>query len=352
MRADIKMSNVTDTLAKLKSMQRAGVTIERESTAELENGRSVNGWLYDDEAVKKFKVEENPFPFLFVDLTYRCNMACNICYNPVRPSPDLELAYFDDFVKRLPSKTEIRLIGGEPTIHPEFLDFVDTTLKYGHNVYVSSNGKKIADDVNFAKEIKKISSSYPDKMRWHMDMSGGKSEPGFAGADNKFYNIIHGEPAYEEKIQCLENLREAGIGRVTLGSIIIRDLNEDTIPDMFSIAEDYQDIVREIAFRSQGRIGRFIGNEEPYYTNDWKRLLIEYNLVKPADFSNTVMAGYLDERCGGKNCCFHYKKDRRLSVSWIDFLCQSCWMRGQIVEGTDDIEYMFESLQVNDFNKK
>ena len=56
-----------------------------------------------------------------------------------------------------------------------------------------------------------------------------------------------------------------------------------------------------------------------------------------------------------KNCCFHYAKTNKLSVFWLDFLNNTCWMRGQLREKDGnvipEVEYMFESLQANDVNK-
>lgn len=345
------MSNIKHTKKKLKEMRKSGVTIERESTSELNGKQSINGFMYSDESTKHFEIEKNPFPFLFVDLTYRCNMACNVCYNPIRPVPDMSIEYFDDIISRLPHPIEIRMLGGEPTIHPDFYKFLESTFKHGHSAYISSNGKSIAKDVNIAHEIKRITNKYSGKLKWHMDMSGGKSEPGFAGENNKFYKLIHNEECYEEKILALKNLEKANIGRVTISGIIIRDLNEDIMPDLFSIAEDHKKIVREVAFRSQGKLGRFIGNAEPYLTNDWKRLMLKYELATVDDFGRVIMAGFMSEKCEGKNCCFHYKQNRKLAVSWLDFLCDTCWLRGQLNESTSKIEYMFENLQVNDFNK-
>jgi len=323
----------------------------RLSTKDLVGNRSVNGWIHDPEAGKQFSIEENPFPFLFVDLTYRCNMSCNVCYNPVRPISDMTLEYFTEAVKKLPNPIEIRMLGGEPTIHRQFFDFVNTAFLYGHNVYVSSNGKKAANDINWTKELKLLSNKYPgQKLKIHMDMSGGKSEPGFAGENNKFYHIIHNEPAYEEKVQALKNYAAAGIGRVTISAILIRNLNESIIPDMFSIAEDHERIVREVAFRSQGRIGRYVGNEEPYVTNDWIRLMFKFGMASKLNLSDVIMSGFMSENCRGKNCCYHYRHDKKLTVSWLDFLCNTCWLRGQLLEKDFKVEYMFESLQVNDFN--
>ena len=345
------MSKIQKDREKYKQLRKIKVADNRESTSKLIGRNSVNGWIYDPEAGKKFSIEDNPFPFLFVDLTYRCNMACNVCYNPVRPIPDMTLDYFTEAVSRLPKPIEIRMLGGEPTIHKQFFEFVDTAFKYGHNVYVSSNGKKAANDINWVKELRALSKKYPgQKLKMHMDMSGGKSEKGFAGADNKYYNIIHNEPAYEEKVQALRNYADQGIGRVTVSAILIRNLNESVIPDMFSIAEDHKKVIREIAFRSQGRIGRYVGNEEPYVTNDWIRLMFQHGMASKLNLSDVIMAGFMSDKCQGKNCCYHYRQDRTLTVSWLDFLCNTCWLRGQLLEKNFEVEYMFESLQANDFN--
>jgi organic radical activating enzyme len=332
-------------------MKKSGLTVDRQSTEELAGLTAVNGWAYHDESTKQFPLSENPFPFVFVDLTYRCNMKCNICYNPVRPMPDMTLDYFTECIRQLPNPVEIRMLGGEPSIHPQFFDFVKTAFDFGHDVYVSSNGKVAAKDLNWCRELKSIERSSKNKLKMHMDMSGGKAEPGFAGEDNKFYHIIHGEPCYDEKVQALRNYAEANIGRTTISAILVRNLNESVIPDMFSIADDHQKVVREVAFRSQGRIGRYVGNEEPYKTNDWIKLMMDSGAMSRADMSQVIMAGFMSKNCKGKNCCFHYKPNMRLSVSWLDFLADTCWLRGQIVEGTSNVEYMFESLQANDFNK-
>jgi organic radical activating enzyme len=324
----------------------------RISTRELVGSRAVNGWIHTPAAAKKFSVDENPFPILFVDLTYKCNMKCNVCYNPVRPIADMSLEYFREAVNRLPQPIEIRMLGGEPSLNKHFFEFVNMAFMAGHDVYVSTNGKLASKDKSWVKELRKVSKLHrPKKLKIHMDMSGGKSAHGFSGEDNKFYKIIHGEAAYEEKIQALHNFAEVGIGRITISAILIRNLNEGVIPDLFSIANDFKKIVREVAFRSQGRIGRYYGDEEPYLTNDWLRLMGQFGLMDKITFSDIIMAGFKSQKCNGKNCCFHFRENKQLTVSWLDFLCNTCWLRGQLLEQNFEIEYMFESLQINDYNK-
>ena len=92
-----------------------------------------------------FPVRENPFPIIYVDLTHRCNMNCNLCYNPIRTLPDMELSYFEEVCKKLPERVLFRFMGGEPSSHPEFFDFIDVAGKYRHVVSFCTNGTKFAD---------------------------------------------------------------------------------------------------------------------------------------------------------------------------------------------------------------
>jgi len=34
--------------------------------------------------------------------------------------------------------------------------------------------------------------------------------------------------------------------------------------------------------------------------------MLEKKLTTKEDLSKTIMAGFMDKRCKGKNCCFHY----------------------------------------------
>ena len=41
--------------------------------------------------VPEYDIENNPFSFLYVDMTYDCNMECEFCYNPVRNYSTLDI---------------------------------------------------------------------------------------------------------------------------------------------------------------------------------------------------------------------------------------------------------------------
>lgn len=288
---------------------------------------------------KEFEFEENPFPYLYFDITYRCNMKCSVCYNPIKPIPDMNLETFEDQVSRLPTSIEIHLIGGEPTIHPDFFEFIKIVHKYGHDVYFSTNGVKFAQDLEFCKQLKEHYSN--GKIKIHLDVSGGY--------DLDVTKKIFGHERYHDiKMRCLENFVTAKVGRVTISMMLIRGLNEHVMGDMFKIAEKYNRAVREVSYRSQGDIGRYLDGRhaEPYQTNDWLRIMMEKGLTTSDDLSKVTMAGFLHFECQGKNCCYFYRKTPKLTVSWVSFGVSECWVCGQAENGKT--MYMFESLARKD----
>ena len=311
----------------------------------LRDSRKSTKRNFKDYRSKRIPVTKNTFPFLFVDLTYRCNMKCNICYNPIRPMPDMSYEYFKSAVQKLPQPIEIRMLGGEPTLHERFFDFCKVAFDNGHSIYVSSNGKRIAKDLSFVKELKQLLKNRRDKkskLKIHIDMSGGLQKA--------FYRKIHAEDVLETKLKALNNLGAVNIGRVTISAILIKKFNESVISDLFKIAEISPKVVREVAFRSQGEIGRFIPGHGSYSTNEWIYLMQKQGYLRKNHFSEVIHAGFMDGRCEGKNCCYHFRYNRNLTVSFLEFLNKGCWQRGQLLENEYEIEYMFESLIANDSN--
>ena len=101
----------------------------------------------------EFDIENNPYDTIYVDLTYRCNMTCQFCYNPIRTLPDLDLNYFEDVCKKLPNKVLFRLLGGEPTLHKQFFEFIKIAHQYNHLVSIVTNGLKF-NNKQFVSDFK------------------------------------------------------------------------------------------------------------------------------------------------------------------------------------------------------
>lgn len=321
-----------------------------EKQLQLRKTRQSTSSTFSNYQKKRIPVEENSFPFVFIDLTYRCNMSCNVCYNPVRPMPDISLSYLQEAIPKLPNPIELRMLGGEPTLHKDFFEICKLCFDYGHSIYISTNGKTFARSPEFIKRLKSLYQQRPrkeSKIKIHLDMSGGLQPD--------LYQKIHNDStALQDKLKCLEAFDQFKLGRVTISSILVRGLNESVIEDLFVIAENNKRIVREVAFRSQGPIGRYISGEEhsrPYKTNEWLLLMQEKNFLQKQHLSKVIHAGFLESRCEGRNCCYQFRYNNFLNVSFLEFLNQGCWQRGQLLENEFAIEYMFESLVANDSNK-
>ena len=72
-----------------------------------------------------------------IDITYLCNLHCLNCNRSVTQAPD-ELhmpvsqvrAFVDESIAGEKRWRRIRVLGGEPTLHPEFKDIIDELLRY------------------------------------------------------------------------------------------------------------------------------------------------------------------------------------------------------------------------------
>jgi MoaA/NifB/PqqE/SkfB family radical SAM enzyme len=143
------------------------------------------------------KIEENTFGQVYVDLTSRCNLNCEWCCNSKYKIPDISNKHFEKICSSLPKKIEIRLLGGEPTIHPNLFELIDIAKRYKHMVTVITNGIAFAN-LQYCKEIKEHG---PLVISVSMD----------AEVDPSVQLLV------------LSNLQEAGFKRIVITSTITRD---------------------------------------------------------------------------------------------------------------------------------
>lgn len=87
-----------------------------------------------------------------LNLCSLCNMKCNWCYNQARQSSMLYYELFATFYQKIIKNhiKNITLIGGEPTLHPRFLDILD--MLKNKNLYLITNGL-IFSDKEFLKNV-------------------------------------------------------------------------------------------------------------------------------------------------------------------------------------------------------
>lgn len=114
------------------------------------------------------------YKYIELDITYQCNLKCWNCNRSCSQVPStatLSVAQIQQFLVESVEKNiyweRIRLLGGEPTLHPDFSDIIDLLLDYqtNHNrtvrlvVCTNGHGRKVNNVLSkLPKEIIKKST--------------------------------------------------------------------------------------------------------------------------------------------------------------------------------------------------
>ncbi len=121
--------------------------------------------------------------FLWLDITRACNLACGHCYNGSGPHGQHGGMEREDWLNVLDQAAvagvrQVQLIGGEPTMHPDFADLVEHALGVGLLVEVFSNLTHIKPDwwELFQREgVSLATSYYSDDAAEHNAVTGRDS---------------------------------------------------------------------------------------------------------------------------------------------------------------------------------
>ena len=106
---------------------------------------------------------------ILIEITERCNLTCPTCFAGSSPqhSTMMDLDEFTRQVDQLVAGGKsgsdmIQLSGGEPTIHPQFMEMIEYLFDRGFsNVCINSNGIKLAQE-GFTLKLAQCSAKYPD----------------------------------------------------------------------------------------------------------------------------------------------------------------------------------------------
>lgn len=101
-------------------------------------------------------------------LTNKCNRACPYCFaqREMDDAPGERMSwenmvYLADFLLRSGDK-RVSLLGGEPTLHPDFVDFVIYLLERGFELCVFTNG--ILSDARLAEFKEHLTKIHPQRL--------------------------------------------------------------------------------------------------------------------------------------------------------------------------------------------
>jgi len=180
-----------------------------------------------------------------IEVNSVCNMDCPLCFSTAGPGFSLSLeeveGMLDDFVRTEGTPEVVQFSGGEPTIHPQIIDFVRAAKARGIRfVMINTNGKRIAKDDAFVEQLAEVRPAFYFQ---------------FDGFERKTSLLLRGEEdIVEQRIRALDRLAAVGL-HVTLVPAIERGVNEHEIGRIIDFAISHP-AVRGINFQPAFHSGR------------------------------------------------------------------------------------------------
>jgi uncharacterized radical SAM superfamily Fe-S cluster-containing enzyme len=159
-----------------------------------------------------------------IEVNSACNMDCPLCFassGTHLAKTGFELTYeqvdfmLDRFVEAEGEPEVIQFSGGEPTLHPRLLDFVELAQSKGISyVMINTNGLRIAHDDRFLEGVA--------RLRPHVYLQ-------FDGFESRTNELLRGRPnLIDDKLRALDRLAEVDV-RVVLVAAIERGVNEHEV---------------------------------------------------------------------------------------------------------------------------
>ncbi len=182
------------------------------------------------------------------EITDACNLSCPACFageahtnhrtlDEVRAMADAVLAAEGG------EADLVMLSGGEPTVHPRFLEIADllTELPIRYTV-VNTNGVRIARSPELAAEIARRG------MLVYLQ---------FDGFESATYETLRGDGSLlDVKLRALENLADAG-ARVVLVATVVKGVNDHELAEIVRFGADHR-AVRSVSLQPQFGEGRYV----------------------------------------------------------------------------------------------
>ena len=169
-------------------------------------------------------------------------------------------------------QSSIQLTGGEPTVRQDLDDIVRMGREMGFSaIEINTNGIALARDKDYASELAQagISGIYLQ----------------FDGLTLDVYEKLRGRDILAEKMQAIDNCRDAGI-QVVLAMTVISGINHDQMGRVLQFALDNLDVVAGLALQPAFTSGRFdVGDSRRLSMGDVAFMLSEQSqgLISPYD---------------------------------------------------------------------
>ena len=195
--------------------------------------------------IEEYEILEFDHPqilHMLIMLTNRCNMNCKYCYTEANKHLDEQELSGKDWIElfekvKIPSKylcQNISFTGGEPTIHPDFLDILNN-ISGKYKIEISSNGLEISDKlIHTLKNLEGLNffNISIDSYKPYED----EFMRGYGTYEKRFYNL---QKLYENNIPLCIGIV---VNSITVNSL--EDTTEKFIGEFLGVSIKYIPITR------------------------------------------------------------------------------------------------------------
>lgn len=184
-----------------------------------------------------------------IEVNTACNLDCPICFADSGHQPDgfsltrEQVAHMlDVFVAAEGEPEVLQFSGGEPTIHPQIVEFVEMAQERGiRYVMLNTNGIRLARDRRFAEEVARVGAFLYFQ---------------FDGFEEATHLAIRGKDLRADKEQALARCADLGI-TVTLVAAIERGVNEHEVGAIVRFGLEHP-AVKSVVFQPVTHAGRHV----------------------------------------------------------------------------------------------
>ncbi len=182
-----------------------------------------------------------------IEVNSSCNLDCPICFAGSGHQPDgfsltreQVARMLDAFAAAEGEPEVVQFSGGEPSIHPDIVDFIEMAKARGvRAVMLNTNGIRIARDDAFLAELARV--------RPHIYLQ-------FDGFDEATHLALRGRDLRADKQRALDRCAEAGL-TVTLVTTVERGINEHELGAIVRFGVGHP-AVMSVAFQPVTHSGR------------------------------------------------------------------------------------------------
>ncbi|MEZ6060388.1 MAG: radical SAM protein [Planctomycetaceae bacterium] len=184
-----------------------------------------------------------------LEITSSCNLECPMCFAVSGPGGthltfDECKAAIDRLVEVEGQPEILQLSGGEPTVHPQFLDIFRYACEQPIDiVMINTNGIRIAKDPRFVEQLAAL------RHRCEIYLQ-------FDGFDDAGCEVLRGEPLVDVKLRAIEALGSAGL-RTTLVCTLQPDINADQMGRMVQFGTA-RPAITGVSFQPATYSGRYV----------------------------------------------------------------------------------------------